>query len=269
MPPRRRSVLGSDALGKKIYFFYPPGWLKEEMIKDLIENEYEAYAVDDHRLLFPLLRSSSASIIFINIDSGPEELEWEKYVRIIRDSELREKVQVGILSNNNSKPLVEKYVSELKTEAGYIILRQRTQDVSKAIYHVLSKLGAKGRRRFLRAECSDSGKATFNISFKGNAYGGRILDISSAGMACYFDDDRIMLSVGDMLPDIQLRLVGKVTTVSGRIVGVRQDAHRVYVVLFDEKTSYAAREKIHSFVYYSLSHNMNRMLSELSSSVKS
>lgn len=261
-------MLGNDALGKKVFFFYPPGWLKEEMIKDLVENEYEAYAVDDHKLLFPILRSVSASIVFINIDSGPEELEWEKYVRIIRDSELKDKVQIGILSNNNAKPLVEKYVSELKTEAGYIILRQRTQDVSKAIYHALSKLGAKGRRKFLRAECSDSGKATFNISFKGNAYGGRILDISSAGMACYFDDERIVLSVGDMLPDIQLRLVGKVTTVSGKIAGIRQDAHRVYVVLFDEKTPYVAREKIHSFVYYSLSHNMKRMLTELASGVK-
>ena len=163
---------------------------------------------------------------------------------------------------------MQKYLGELKTEAGYIILRQRTQDVKRAIYNALMKNSVKGRRKYLRAACQDSGKATFNISFKGTAYSGRIIDISSVGMACSFDDERIVLNAGDMLPDIQLRLLGKITTVGGKIAGMRQDVQRIFVIIFDERTPYLAKEKIYSFIHYSMNHNMEKTLKELSTAQK-
>ena len=85
----------SELLGKKVFFFYPPSWLKDEMIRELVENEYEAYVIDDHRILFPLVKTLNDAVIFVNIDSGPPEPEWEKYIRLISESELRERVKIG------------------------------------------------------------------------------------------------------------------------------------------------------------------------------
>lgn len=260
-------MVPENNIGKKIIFLYPPSWIKEEYIEELVSNEYETFSLENHKILFPLLKSLDSVFLFINIDNGPKENEWEKYVSKILSSPLSEKVTVCVMTNNNAKELVSKYIGSLKVDGGFIILRQRIADVKKSIYKVLTTHKAKGRRRFVRAKCNNDNKATFNAYVDGSLKSGKIRDISSVGMACHFDESTIQIKQKQPISDIQLRLMGKIVTVSGVIAGIRQERERVYVILFDPKTAASVKEKIHSFIKYALDNWIQQRIRELSTTV--
>jgi len=252
-------------IGKKIVFIYPPSWIKEDFIEELVANEYQAYSLENHKVLFPLIKKIGPSFLFINIDNGPNEQEWEKYITKIQSSPLSEHCTLCVMTNNNSKDVVSKYLGSIKIAGGFIILKQRIGDVKKSIYKVLASHKVKGRRRFVRAKCTNDNKATFNAYVEGNLKSGRIKDISSVGMACHFDENSVVLKQKQDLPDIQLRLMGKIVTVSGVVAGIRQEKEKTYVILFSPKTAASVKEKIHAFIRYALDNWIQQKVREISS----
>ena len=68
-------------LGKKVFFLYPHSVIQNEMVIELIRNEYEIYLLFDHMKTVRLLEKYNDSILFINIDEGLMENEWEKYIK--------------------------------------------------------------------------------------------------------------------------------------------------------------------------------------------
>jgi hypothetical protein len=250
-------VAGRFDLGRKVFFLHPPSVIQKEMIQQIIAAEYEVYILYDHVKARRVLAVHNDSILFINIDSGMPEPKWELYVTELMQTEETRGVGIGIITYNQNRELAEKYLMELSVPCGYIKLSLGVRQSVETLLRTLEANEAKGRRKFVRARC-DRSQASFNVKVRGQLKTGVIRDISSAGMACTFDQPQT-LKLRDVLPDMQLRLRAAPCPVSGVIAGIRDGDPPEYVVMFPQSMPRDTRDKIRRFVFTVLQEELDRI----------
>jgi hypothetical protein len=220
------------AEGKKIFLLYPHSVIHEEMLDILIMNSFETYTLRDHKRAHKLLEKFPGSIIFINIDNGLPEKEWEAYIRELQENPATNSCKIGILSYNQDKNLMQKYLMEIVVPCGYIQLKLGIQESTKIILNALEANEAKGRRKYIRAFCADDTYATMNYKSGPDIFQGKILDISSAGIAARIEKLPEM-PPNTLMKEIQLKLHGALVMIDAVLMGKRRDDNTTYILLFD------------------------------------
>ena len=66
-------------------------------------TSYETYTIMDEKKARNLLRMFPGSIMFINIDKGLKEPEWECYIKDLMENEATKDCRLGIMSYNQDK----------------------------------------------------------------------------------------------------------------------------------------------------------------------
>jgi len=245
----------SSISGRKIFFIYPTASVVNQVITELTQQEYEVYTVKDHVRMLRVLKTYSDAIIFINIDEGQPEAEWEKWVATINNT--LPNVSIGILSGNSSDDLKEKYLNKLHASCGFTGLKV---DMSKAPQKILDTLGtmdAKGRRKYLRASVERDTVATINLPFNSDFINGTVRDVSVVGVSCVFEHDP-GLKKNTLLKDIQVRLQTMLLKVEGVIFGSREEnGQNIYVLLFTQRIDPEVRVKIRKYIQQNLQARMD------------
>jgi hypothetical protein len=237
-----------SADGKKIFLLYPQSVIHQEMLDILIMAGYETYTLTDEKKARKLLAKFSGSIMFINIDEGLKEQEWEVYIRGIMDDDATKGSSLGIMSYNQDRDLMQKYLMEMAIPCGYIQLKLGLQESTKIILAALDANEARGRRKYIRADCEDDPNATLNYKAGGGLpLHGKILDISSAGVAAKFDKFPD-LPPNTALDSVQLKLRGSMVLTDMVFLGRRKDRHYVLILLFDAKLSQENKLVIHRYI---------------------
>ncbi len=242
--------------GKKVFFLYPQSVIQDELIAFLLRNEYEVYFLNDHLKASRIFKRFTNSICFINIDNGLKEPEWEQYIKDLRsDSEIKG-LQIGILSYNNNPVLMQKYLMDIAVECGFVQLKLGIKQSTDIILKVLEANEAKGRRKFVRADCTKDSRAVLNFSYKDSFFEGKIIDISSVGLACEFNQT-IPIDNKTILHKIQLNLRGSLIQVDGLILSRRFDSERILVIVFNPRPKEKELDKIHIFIHKTLQKNID------------
>jgi hypothetical protein len=245
--------------GRKVFFLYPHSVLTEELLVDILSHEYEIYCLKDHGSAVRAAEAWQESIIFINIDEAFHEAKWEEWIRKLLAEPRTASTRLGILTYNPSPDLAKKYLMDMMLPCGFIQLKLGAAEAKKIILKTLEANDARGRRRYVRARCAGSSKATFNVSIKDSLMQGVVLDISAAGMAFQFDSI-FNLTPGTPLTDIQLRMKGALCRLSGTFVGtVRGEAGR-NLCMFQAPLPEETTAKIHKFIYQALQEEMTEFM---------
>jgi hypothetical protein len=239
------------ARGRKVLFLYPHSVLNEELLVEILENEYEIYCIRDHEAAARVAAAWSGSIIFVNIDEALKELQWELWIRHLMETPETSSTRLGIMTYNPNPDLARKYLMELMIPCGFIQLKLGMAEAKRIILKTLEANEARGRRRYVRARCLDKQKATFNVSIRETFHTGSILDISVAGMAFKFDVP-VAINPNMQLTDVQLRMKGTLCRVSGRFVGAVREHPDRSLFMFDAPLPEEPRIKIHRFIFNAL-----------------
>jgi len=233
---------------KKIFLLHPHSVIKDEMLDLLIMAGYETYTLIDEKKARKLLAKFPGSIMFINIDEGLKESEWEAYIRDLMDNPDTKDSCLGIMSYNQDRVLMQKYLFELAIPGGYIHLKLGLQESTRIIINALEANEARGRRKYIRADCEDDINATVNFKCPNGLCHGKILDISSAGIAAKFNKTS-ELSLNSLMKDVQLKLRGGLVMTNMTFMGLRHDNKQVYIMLFDAaRLSPDNRLTIHRYI---------------------
>jgi hypothetical protein len=246
--------------GRKIIFVYPPAWIKEELISELILNGYEGYTLPDHRNLSKVIALYPGAILFLNLDKGLSQREWIRILSGLRDKIISGSIRIAILSEDSSRESVAAYLRDIPEVCGYISSRNRHKDISRSVVQIAAREDSRGRRRYIRASCVGLGNATVNLKKANDFHHGDILDISYVGMACRIPSLDGSLAVRDILSDMQLRLNTRLCTVSGKVAGVRQGSVRVYVVMFELSRAASVDEKIYAYIQETIQKNFEKRM---------
>lgn len=236
-----------DAQGKKIFFLYPHSVIREEMLDILIMAGYETYTLLDEKKARKLLAMFPGSIMFINIDEGLKEHEWEAYTREVMEDPKTKDSRLGIMSYNQDRALMQKYLMDLAIPCGYIQLKLGLQESTKIILNALEANEARGRRKYLRADCQDDIHATMNYKSDTGIFYGKILDISSAGIAARIEKFANLPS-NSLLREVQLKLRGGLIMTDMILMGRRHDNQAVYILLFGSKMNQENKLIIHHYI---------------------
>ncbi len=255
MPEQKR-----ENLGKKVFFLYPHSVIQKDLVQLIAHYEYEVYLVNDHMKLKKLLREIGEAIVFINIDERLSTDEWEEYIVGLRQDEATKTVQIGVLTYNEDKELAQRFLMDLGVQAGFVQLKLGLNESAKIILQTLIATEAKGRRKYVRAQIPEQAAVTFNIKVGETFHTGRISDISSGGMACYFDTEPT-LPIDKQLDDIQLSMRGKIVKAKGKLAGSRMEGGRkIYIILFESFRNDQDKLNLATFINATLQEQMNKRL---------
>jgi hypothetical protein len=236
------------ALGKKVFLLYPHSVIHEEMLDILIMGGFETYVLRDHQRALKILERFPDSIMFINIDEGMSESQWEAYIRNLQQNPKTASTRLGILSYNQDKALMEKYLMNISVPCGYIQLKLGIQESTRIILAALQANEAKGRRKYIRAFCEEDSYATMNYKCPEGLFPGKILDISSAGIAARIPNFPA-LPANAVLRGIQMKLRGGMVMIDAILMGKRQGDRDVWILLFDpSKMAQNSKLAIHRYI---------------------
>jgi hypothetical protein len=243
--------------GRKVFLLYPHSVIQDEMLDILIMSGYEVYIVRDHKRGRLLLEKFPTSIMFINIDEKLPEKEWEAYIRGIMTNPKTKDARLGILSYNNDRDLMEKYLMDIGVPCGFIQLKLGVKESTRIIHNALLANEAKGRRKCFRAICEE-GTATLNYKEDNKVYLGRLLDISSAGFAAKIENFTGFES-NSLLKDFQLKLHGSIVTTDVILIGNRFDDKNIWILLFGPNLAQNHRLIIHRYIKMCLQHFIDNL----------
>ncbi|MFP4113696.1 MAG: PilZ domain-containing protein [Spirochaetota bacterium] len=248
-----------DAAGKKVFLLNPPSVVGEELIHAILAAEYELYVLKDPVRALRVFQKFPDSIVFVNIDADLAGQTWEQYVRRLVSEKTFANIRVGILSYNPEAKLIERYLMEIGVQCGFVKVKLGVQESTRIILQALEANEARGRRKYVRARCANDTRTGFNVDVSGQRHEGRILDVSSVGMAIRFDKP-VDLAPKSSLPDIQLRLRATLVRVDGVVLGRREDDKSIYVILFRHHPHAKARRQIREYVHKSLQEYIDKLM---------
>jgi hypothetical protein len=250
----------SDLLGKKIFFLHPSAVVQNEVVAELIQQEYEVYIAKDHDTLKRVLKRYPDSIVFADIDERLNEKDWEIWIRWAVGSNEIPNVKIGILSANDNDDIRRKYINTLQVQAGFTILRGDLSNSIKQLMEILKALDAKGRRKYIRATTDSESMTTVNLPVNGTFVNGVIKDISVVGLSCAFDEDP-NLAKNTLFKDVQVKLQSMLLKVECIVFGSRMDGlTKIYVVLFTQRIDPDVRTRIRKYIQQNLQSKMDAEL---------
>lgn len=241
----------TGAQGRKVFFLYPHSVLSEELLVEILSNEYEVYAIRDHEAAARAAQRWPGSIVFVNIDDTLQELQWEGWIRRIMEAHETSATRLGIMTYNPNPDLARKYLMDIGIPCGFIQLKLGLVEGKRIILKTLEANEARGRRRYVRARCSEKQHATFNMGYQDGFLTGSILDISVAGMAFSFDRT-VAIKPNTPISDVQLRMKGTLCRLTGKFIGPIRERSDQYLMMFDTPLSEDAQGRIHRFIYLAL-----------------
>ncbi|MBI9098200.1 MAG: hypothetical protein JEY91_06965 [Spirochaetaceae bacterium] len=246
--------------GKKVFFVYPHNVIREKLIQELIDREYEFYLINDHNKIESICENYKSPLIFINIDKGLKESEWERRIRLLSENEQTRHANFGILTFHNNEKLSKKYLMDIMVPCGFIQLKQEMKLSTDIIIKTMAANEMNNDRKYLRAK-SNSGCTRFNACIMNKIEHGCIVDISSVGMAVCFDKN-LTIAKNSYLPDVQLKLKGVLLNVSAVVLGCRESEGEKteYILKFSNRTSSSSRSKIRAYINMTLQQNMEKKL---------
>ncbi len=244
-------------LGKKVFFVYPPSVIQKELVSLLIEQEFEIYMIKEHITARKLFRLYPDSLAFLNIDAGMTEPEWDAWIREVLADPATAALGIGIVSYNTDDNLRKKYLMDIGIRCGFVKLRLGVEQSAEILVESLKANEAKGRRKFIRANCFSDTLTSLNLNNAGKLIHGKIKDISVVGISCVFDIDPFFPK-NVVLNRIQLKLHGTLLLTDAVVFGSRvEDGATVYVLLFPPKMDGPSRTKIRNYIQSTLQAEMD------------
>jgi hypothetical protein len=248
----------SSSDGKKIFFVYPNKPILENIVPGLIGNGYEPYLLDDLHYTDKVCSHYKNSVVLLNIDQSIKKVSWYEYIKKLKLNEAYGSIDIGIISEEDSDAVILNF-SDFSFNVAYLSFIHGINFCRQVLLNILEKTNAKGKRRYVRVKCDNIYHASFSIKVGNHIIAGQICDISVAGMACTLSE-KIQLHTGSVLNDIQLRLMGTIVSVSGKIVGTRScNGMTIYVVMFNEIRDNSLQYRLVMFISHMLQENIKSL----------
>jgi len=258
---QKASVDRKQAFGKKVFFLNPPAVIGE-VAASLTDAEFEVYSTRDHAKLARFLRKEPECLTFVNLDEGDDEGVWRKWIKSIRDDEASIGAAFGVITMLDDEAKRSYYLMDLGIECGFIVVKIGAAKTTEILLRMLEANEARGRRRYVRANCPPDA-TEFNCSTEAGVLRGWIRDLSSVGMSAVFSRGTTP-KAGTRLRDLQLTLKGVRVIVNGVVIGSHEAAGTgmISVIMFEPASvNDDKRAKLRSFIRRTLQSTMDRELS--------
>lgn len=203
--------------GRKTFFITPDtSLLPETYLEDYFALGYECYFVEyDKRIRIEkkvdvILSLFHDVLIFFNIDYNIPDLDWATYIKNLIES-YSNRTSIGILytkrqSKEERARLEHKFLYEMGVQCGCIQLEYQKKQNFELIEKILYANQAQGRRKNIRALCTNS--CTFTCSHAGSSHTGVLQDISLSHFSIISPDNNFAVQLYEKISDFHFNIRG-------------------------------------------------------------
>ena len=219
-----------DGKGYQVFVIHPEKPLRDELVHQLRDREYEAFGMAE----FTLDHSAGSpdSIVIL----GANHLSPQSVAGLSKHRPGR--IILAALGSSGFSGTFDHVITDETDIDG--------------VLNVLTEIRARGPRSFVRFGGHAASIATFSFTAGGKHYAGMIHDISTAGFSCTFRPEPEPFPDPD-IRHMQLNLPGHRLSLSGRFSGHRVLAGQsIHIFLFIDEIEPDIRECIRDFIYRSL-----------------
>lgn len=243
----------NSVFGRKVFFLNPSYKIKNHVIKELRELEYEVYEINNHKYAKNILKHNPDSILFVNTDSQMVLTTWLAFIKSIDENKILKTTKIGILSERISQDDANLIFDMFNIEAGITSLNGDLTKVLDVIKGILDMLDAKGRRKYVRCSCINDKNVQLFWTFNGKMHQFKILDLSSVTVAVRFPNTLNHLATGQLINDAQVVIGTRVIALNLSVYIIKETPNgQVAILLYDEKTSPTLKTKIKEFIAQTL-----------------
>ena len=252
-------------VGRKVFFVNPPLYVENYLHLELKQHEYEVYIISDFRYTKAALRHFPDALCFIFIDDEMSYDEWFNFIQSFQKDPVLKTIFVGLMSANIPKQQHERYLMNLSLPGGFIMLTEfKGSALIEKIVGILDLNGAKGRRKYLRWDCSSTDTPINGYFANGSQLlQVSIVNISSVGFVCYYPTSYgDALKKNSLIPSFSITL-GRRSIVTPSVVfeTKRVDASKfISIMLFSKHVGQDDRKVIKNFVFDQLQDRFEKLV---------
>ena len=243
-----------DLLGRKLFFLHPSAVVRNRVVEELTQQEFEVYLVTDALQQKKMLKKYSGSIVFACIQEKMTEKEWEKWIVDVIKDPATKNTDIGIICTgaSDNDALREKYIKQIGIKCGFTVIKSDLSIAMRELYEILKAADAKGRRKYIRATMESDANAKVNLNVNGEYVNGSIKDISVVGFSCVLKSGT-EINKNTLFPDIQIKLGAIILKAEGIVFGSRMEGEeKAYVIIFTQRIDPEVRTKIRKYIQSNL-----------------
>ena len=253
--------LGSS---RKVFFLHPLAVIQDDLVRGLVEENYEAYLLRNHVSGRDVLREYGNAVLFIQVDSGLQDKEWIAYADELKASPALAELTICAVSVRESSALTKAYLEKSKSfsralsYAGFDYDRTMTE-----IRKILDGEKARPPGYAIRGIAPDAFCPSVDFIRDSNRYEGSLKQITFSGITCKIHREDLLPS--DIpVPAIIITYGKKQFTISGRIVGRHGADPTLHLILFNEKSQIEKRDDIYDLIHACMQAEINVLIQEKS-----
>ncbi|MBO4532804.1 MAG: hypothetical protein J5726_03815 [Treponema sp.] len=267
--------------GRKCFFILPDlSLMPEAYVQDFFALGYECYYIGNdgrttiQKKIDSILKLFKDVILFINIDYEIPDLRWSEYLRELITTKKATTEQIGIMFSKRQSTVEKEnieqiFFKELELKRGYIQLEFQKKFNGELIARALFNNQAQGRRKTIRALCSNACTYKFTYGEKNDAISGSLQDISLSHFTILMEDQPLPVKLYEKVQKIHFNIRGSFFQSDAILVMERKisETSTLYVFSFvtsaggtgvDERT----KETLVPVLYSMISSNCLKLLEQ-------
>lgn len=246
-------------LGRKVFFLNPPLSIGNYVFDALKQDQFEVYCVENYGVIKSLLKHYKDAICFIFIDDQLTLREWFNFIKSFEYEPELKSIFLGVISAKIRTTDKNKFIMNLKLPCGFTMLEGPVADICDSLKGILNVNGAKGRRQYIRLDCSENKNISGYVSVGLEIYNFKVQILSIAGFTCTISSkNSSVFKRGNISKNISLNVNRKIINCTGLVYDIKETKNASYViVLFTKNTDQNSRNVISNFIYDVLKEKMD------------
>ncbi|OJF77067.1 MAG: hypothetical protein BKP49_04225 [Treponema sp. CETP13] len=253
-------------LGRKVFFLNPPVKLESRIIPELRTEEYEIYIIKDYHYIKNLLRIFPTSICFINInDKSLDSLQWFKFIRFFSEDPTLKETHLGVVTSESISWIKELFLLHTQLPCGYNPLNKNIEELKENFTALLDINGAKGKRKFVRADCKNDSNIFASCVVKGITVQMHVENISTVGFCCTAPlSGQYLFQVNSVVRKLSLVINNKEIICNTAVIIKKKGTKKLLLVfLFLQGFSYTSKTIIRDYITNYLQHTIHLIQTNL------
>jgi len=240
----------NPSMGRKVFFINPPFKLSSLIIPELRKEEYEIYELKDYQHAKSILQLFPESICFLNIDEDLTPTEWFNFVRSFGANDTLKTIHLGVISIESLTWVKELFLIHTNMPCGFISATSSKAQLIETITAILDINGAKGQRKYVRADCKEDTKIYATCLVSGITVKLEIRNISTVGFCCTAPlASQKLFSINLVVRRLVLCIHDKEIITNAAVIAVKVEGdHLMIVLLFLQGISFTAKQNIRNYV---------------------
>jgi hypothetical protein len=240
----------NPSMGRKVFFINPPFKVGTLIIPELRRKEYEIYELKNYQHTKNILRLFPESICFLNIDEVLTPTEWFNFVRSFDNDDKLKTIHLGVLSMQSLTWVKELFLIHTNMPCGFIPITASKAQLTETFTAILDMNGAKGKRKYVRADCEQDDKIIANCIVSGIEVKLKIRNISTVGLCCTAPlASHKLFQINLVVRRFVLIIHDKEIVTNAAVIAVKIEGdHLMLVLLFLQGISFTAKEHIRNYV---------------------